>query len=180
MWLQTVKFIVKKSKCAALAQEIGFSAPNSCSLSWLVKGATQLCTSKKDPCKSLQLYINLDHVSSHFFSSSLGIHLLILQSSYLVHVLMRKVFHLIGSPLLRCVHEGLKAGMIKLYWLSSKLAHIVFLYCTHNILNMLWLSYEQFEIKWLMWFGCKFQHKYLKLRILSLEPRIWPKAKHNF
>jgi hypothetical protein len=24
MWLQTVKFIVKKSKCAGLAQEIGF------------------------------------------------------------------------------------------------------------------------------------------------------------
>jgi hypothetical protein len=41
MWLQTVKFIVKKSKCAGLAQEIGFSAPNSCSLPWLVKGTTQ-------------------------------------------------------------------------------------------------------------------------------------------
>jgi hypothetical protein len=46
MWLQTVKFIVKKSICAGLAQKIGFSAPNSCSLPWLVKGATQLCTSK--------------------------------------------------------------------------------------------------------------------------------------
>jgi hypothetical protein len=34
MWLQTVKFIVKKSKCA------GFSAPNSCSFPWLVKGAS--------------------------------------------------------------------------------------------------------------------------------------------
>jgi len=29
---QTVKFIAKKSKCAGLAQEIGFSAPNLCSL----------------------------------------------------------------------------------------------------------------------------------------------------
>jgi hypothetical protein len=28
---------VKKSKCAGLAQEIGFSAPNSCSLRWLVE-----------------------------------------------------------------------------------------------------------------------------------------------
>ncbi len=38
--LQTVKFIVKKSKCAGLVQEIGFfSAPNSCRLPWLVKGA---------------------------------------------------------------------------------------------------------------------------------------------
>jgi hypothetical protein len=32
MRLQTVKFIVKKSKCAGLAQEIGFSASNSCSM----------------------------------------------------------------------------------------------------------------------------------------------------
>lgn len=48
-----------------------------------------------------------------FFFPSFGIHMLILQSSYHVHVLMRKVFHLIGSPLLRCVHEGLKASMIK-------------------------------------------------------------------
>jgi hypothetical protein len=42
MRLQTVKFIAKKLKCAGLAQEIGFSAPNSCNLRWLVKGATQL------------------------------------------------------------------------------------------------------------------------------------------
>jgi hypothetical protein len=45
---------MKKSKCASLAQEIGFSAPNSCNLSWLVKGATQLCTSKKE-CSKLDL-----------------------------------------------------------------------------------------------------------------------------
>jgi len=32
----------------------GFSAPNSCSLQWLVKCATQLCTSKKD-CNKLDL-----------------------------------------------------------------------------------------------------------------------------
>jgi hypothetical protein len=44
----------KKSKCASLAQEIGFSAPNSWSLPWLVKGATQLCTSKKE-CTKLDL-----------------------------------------------------------------------------------------------------------------------------
>jgi hypothetical protein len=34
------KFIVKKSKCAGLAQEIGSSAPTSCSLPWLANGAT--------------------------------------------------------------------------------------------------------------------------------------------
>jgi hypothetical protein len=39
--------MAKQSKCADLVQEIGFSAPNSCSVLWLVKGATQLCTSKK-------------------------------------------------------------------------------------------------------------------------------------
>jgi hypothetical protein len=39
---------VKKSKCAGLVQEIGFSAPNSCSVPWLVKGSTQVCTSKKE------------------------------------------------------------------------------------------------------------------------------------
>jgi hypothetical protein len=54
MWLQTVKFIVKKSKCAGLAQEIGFSAPDSCSLPWLVKGATEFCTSEKE-CNKLDL-----------------------------------------------------------------------------------------------------------------------------
>ncbi len=54
MWLQTVQFIAKKSKCAGLAQEIGFSAPNSCSVPWLVKGATQLCHSKKE-CNKLDL-----------------------------------------------------------------------------------------------------------------------------
>jgi hypothetical protein len=48
MWLQRVKFMVKKTKkCASLAQEISFSAPNSCSLPWVVKVATELCTSKK-------------------------------------------------------------------------------------------------------------------------------------
>jgi hypothetical protein len=40
--------IAKKSKCASLAQEIGFSASNSCTLPWLVKDATQLCTSNKE------------------------------------------------------------------------------------------------------------------------------------
>ncbi len=32
MWLETIKFIAKKWKCAGLAQEINLSAPNSCSL----------------------------------------------------------------------------------------------------------------------------------------------------
>jgi hypothetical protein len=45
---------VKKSKCASLAQEIGFFAPNVCSLPWLVKGATQLFTSRKE-CNKLDL-----------------------------------------------------------------------------------------------------------------------------
>jgi hypothetical protein len=34
MWFQIVKFIAKKPKCAGLAQEIGFSTPNSRSLPW--------------------------------------------------------------------------------------------------------------------------------------------------
>jgi hypothetical protein len=42
------KFIAKMSKCASLAQENDFSAPNSSSLPLLVKGATELCTSKKE------------------------------------------------------------------------------------------------------------------------------------
>jgi hypothetical protein len=42
------KIYNKMSKCAGLAQEIGFSAPNPCSLPWLGKGATQSCTSKKE------------------------------------------------------------------------------------------------------------------------------------
>jgi len=54
MRLQTVKFISKKSKFVGLDQEIGFSAPNLCSLPWLVTGATQLCTFKKE-CNKLDL-----------------------------------------------------------------------------------------------------------------------------
>jgi len=54
LWLQTVKFTATKSKCAGLAQEIGFSAPNSWSLRCLVKGATQLCNFKKE-CNKLDL-----------------------------------------------------------------------------------------------------------------------------
>ncbi len=56
MWLQTVKFIVKKSKCASLHHEIDFSTPNSHSrtLVSVVNGATQLCTSKKE-CNELDL-----------------------------------------------------------------------------------------------------------------------------
>jgi hypothetical protein len=51
---------VKKSKCAGLGQEIGFSAQNSCSLPSLVKGTTPLCTSKKECSK-------LDLTSAHYF-----------------------------------------------------------------------------------------------------------------
>jgi hypothetical protein len=40
------KIYCGKSKCASLAQEIGFSAPNLCSLPWLVNSTTQLCTSQ--------------------------------------------------------------------------------------------------------------------------------------
>ncbi len=54
MGLHTVKFIAKKSKCAGLAQAIGFSAPDWCSWPWLVKRATQLWTSKKE-CNKLDL-----------------------------------------------------------------------------------------------------------------------------
>jgi hypothetical protein len=46
------KFIVKKSKCAGLVQEIGFSAPNSCSLPWLAK-AQHSCALKE--CNKLLL-----------------------------------------------------------------------------------------------------------------------------
>jgi hypothetical protein len=52
MSFQTVKYIAEKIKCANLAQEVGFSAPNLCSLAWLVKGATQLCNSQKECTKS--------------------------------------------------------------------------------------------------------------------------------
>jgi hypothetical protein len=53
-YVTPVKFIVKESKCACLAQEIYFSARYSCSLPWMVNGTTQLCTSKKE-CNKLDL-----------------------------------------------------------------------------------------------------------------------------
>jgi hypothetical protein len=53
MRLQTIKFIAKNSKCTGLAQEIGSSAPNSCSLPWLIKGPT-VYTSQKE-CNKLHL-----------------------------------------------------------------------------------------------------------------------------
>jgi hypothetical protein len=75
MWLQT-EICCNKVKCAGLAQEIGFSAPNSCSLLWLVKGTTQLCTSKKE-CNKLNLtaaqyfwLVDHNHWSSWFAISS--------------------------------------------------------------------------------------------------------------
>jgi hypothetical protein len=45
---------MNQSKRAGLAQEISFSAPDSCSLPWLVKGTPQLYTSKKE-CNKLDL-----------------------------------------------------------------------------------------------------------------------------
>ncbi len=63
MWLQTVKFIVNKSQCAGLAQEIGFSTPNSCSLPWLVKGTTQLCTRLKSVINWTWLQLSISHWS---------------------------------------------------------------------------------------------------------------------
>ncbi len=56
MRVQTIQCIVKKSKFVGLDEEIGFSAPNSCSLPWLVKGATRLCTFKKE-CNKLELNV---------------------------------------------------------------------------------------------------------------------------
>jgi hypothetical protein len=44
----------KERKCVGLAHEIIFSAPNLCSLPWLLKGATQWCTSEKE-CNKLDL-----------------------------------------------------------------------------------------------------------------------------
>jgi hypothetical protein len=48
------KIYCEKVKCAGLAQEIGFYAPNLWSLPRLVKGATHLCTSKTE-CNKLDL-----------------------------------------------------------------------------------------------------------------------------
>jgi hypothetical protein len=48
------KICCEKVKSAGLDQEIGFSTPNSCSVPWLVKVTTQLCTSKKE-CNKLDL-----------------------------------------------------------------------------------------------------------------------------
>ncbi len=47
MWLQRVKFSLKKSKCTGLAQEIDFFAPNSCSWLWLVKAQHSCAPPKK-------------------------------------------------------------------------------------------------------------------------------------
>jgi hypothetical protein len=51
---QDSKIYCEKSKCASLPEEIGFSAPKSCSFPWLVKGVTHLCASKKE-CNKLGL-----------------------------------------------------------------------------------------------------------------------------
>jgi len=51
---------VKKSKCAGFAWDISFSAPNSSRLPWLVKGATEWCTSTKE-------YNKLDLTAAQYF-----------------------------------------------------------------------------------------------------------------
>jgi len=53
MWLHTVKFIAKTPKCAALAQEIGFSGSNSCNLPWWWK-PQHSCAPPKE-CNKLDL-----------------------------------------------------------------------------------------------------------------------------
>ncbi len=55
----------KKWKCAGLAQEIGFSAPDLWILPWLVKGTAQLCSFKKERNKldltAAQYFWLVDH-----------------------------------------------------------------------------------------------------------------------
>ncbi len=51
---------MKKSKCAGFAWDISFSAPNSSRLPWLVKGATEWCTSTKE-------YNKLDLTAAQYF-----------------------------------------------------------------------------------------------------------------
>jgi len=41
------KFIANQSKCGGLAQETGFSAPNSSTLPWQVKGVPSCAPPKK-------------------------------------------------------------------------------------------------------------------------------------
>jgi hypothetical protein len=67
MWLQTVKFICEKSPyiCQFSSRNWFFCTKCVCILPWLVKGATQLCTSKKE-CNKLDLTLTqyfslLDH-----------------------------------------------------------------------------------------------------------------------
>ncbi len=55
VWLQTVKFIVKNSNGAGLAQEISFSSATFCSLKWLVK----------DP--NTVVYLQLDLTLAQYF-----------------------------------------------------------------------------------------------------------------
>jgi hypothetical protein len=51
----SAQYVIPDSKiCCAKVRKLVFSAPNSCSLSWLVKGATQLRTCEKE-CNKLDL-----------------------------------------------------------------------------------------------------------------------------
>ncbi len=65
MWLQTVNFIVETSKCVGLAAQeklVFLHQIRAACLLWLVKGATQLRTSRKE-CNKLHLT-----AAQYFFS----------------------------------------------------------------------------------------------------------------
>ncbi len=64
MGLQTVKFIAKTSKCAGLAQEIGFSASNSCGFPWLVKGTFRYAPPKKSVINWTKLQLSISDWST--------------------------------------------------------------------------------------------------------------------
>jgi hypothetical protein len=100
MWLQTIKFIPKMSKCDGLAQGIGFSAPNSCSLPCVVKSTTRLCTSKKEYNKlertASQCFSLVDHNDwSRWFAIS-SPHVYAVSVTVLLVVLQKKHRHLIS------------------------------------------------------------------------------------
>ncbi len=82
----------KKSNYAGLAEEIGFSALNLCSLPWLVKAARQLCTSRKE-CNKLDLTVAQYFWSVDHNDWSCGL-LLVVPTKYAVPVTVL----LVGLP----------------------------------------------------------------------------------
>ncbi len=88
------------SKCDGLAQGIGFSAPNSCSLPCVVKSTTRLCTSKKEYNKlertASQCFSLVDHNDwSRWFAIS-SPHVYAVSVTVLLVVLQKKHRHLIS------------------------------------------------------------------------------------